>query len=63
VVSLGVATRCEEDGQDNVLLPVLERMGYKPQRAKTNIGLGRVVLDKPAEAGVQVAVGANEKGA
>ena len=42
VVALGVATRCRDDGSEDVVLPILERLGYKPQRAKTNIGLGRV---------------------
>ncbi len=42
VVALGVATRCDENGEDSVVAPILERLGYKPQRAKTNIGLGRL---------------------
>jgi hypothetical protein len=42
VVALGVGARCDEDGEDNVVAPILERLGYHPQRAKTNIGLGRV---------------------
>jgi ferredoxin len=41
VVCLGVGTRCDENGEDHVVGPILERLGYKPQRAKTNIGLGR----------------------
>jgi hypothetical protein len=60
VVVLGVATRCEEDGRDISVLPILEKLGYTPQRAKTNIGLGRLVADQPLclDSG-QVAVGAN----
>jgi hypothetical protein len=50
VVTLGVATRCEEDGGENTVLPVLKQLGYAPQRAKTNIGLGRLVSDGPAQA-------------
>src|SRR6202790_4522461 len=42
VVALGVGARCDEDGEENVVAPILERLGYHPQRAKTNIGLGRV---------------------
>src|SRR2546421_4389115 len=42
VVALGVGARCDEEGEDNVVAPILERLGYHPQRAKTNIGLGRV---------------------
>src|SRR5688500_15116536 len=43
VVALGVGTRCDENGEDNVVAPILERLGYKLERAKTNIGLVRVV--------------------
>src|SRR3984893_8651197 len=43
VVALGVATRCGEHGEEVVVAPVLEKLGYKLQRAKTNIGLGRMV--------------------
>jgi len=41
VVALGVGTRCDADGEEEVVGPVLERLGYKLERAKTNIGLGR----------------------
>jgi len=46
VVALGVSTRCDEDGEENVLAPILERLGYKLQRAKTNTGLSRVTNGK-----------------
>jgi ferredoxin len=42
VVALGVGTRCDESGEDDVVAPILERLGYKLERAKTNIGLGRI---------------------
>src|SRR5918996_1033591 len=42
VVALGVGTRCDEKGEDNVVAPVLERLGYSLHRAKTNVGLGLV---------------------
>ena len=42
VVAIGVGTRCDENGEENVVAPILERLGYKLERAKTNIGLGRV---------------------
>jgi ferredoxin len=42
VVALGVGTRCDEDGEEEVVAPILSRLGYKLERAKTNIGLGRV---------------------
>jgi ferredoxin len=42
VVALGVGTRCDEHGEENVVGPILERLGYKLHRAKTNTGLGRI---------------------
>jgi len=47
VIALGVGTRCDQDGEENVVAPILERMGYKLERAKTNVGLGRIT--NPAE--------------
>jgi ferredoxin len=48
VVALGVSTRCDEDGEENVVAPILKRLGYKLERAKTNTGLGRVTNGKEA---------------
>jgi ferredoxin len=48
VVALGVGTRCGADGEDHVLAPILERLGYKLERAKTNAGLGRIT-NRPVE--------------
>ncbi len=42
VVALGVGTRCDETGDDTVVSPILERLGYTLHRAKTNAGLGRI---------------------
>src|SRR5258708_11405185 len=42
VIALGVGTRCDADGEDRVVAPILERLGYKLERAKTNAGLGRI---------------------
>ena len=42
MVALGVGVRCDDQGEDNVVAPILERLGYKLERAKTNIGLGKV---------------------
>jgi hypothetical protein len=51
VVALGVGTRCDENGEDRVVAPILESLGYKLERAKTNIGLGRVnLVREPAAA-------------
>ena len=55
VVALGVGARCDEAGEENVVGPILERMGYKLERAKTNAGLGRItnpadVKNEPAGA-------------
>jgi hypothetical protein len=42
VVAIGVGTRCDENGEEHVVAPILERLGYNLERAKTNIGLGRI---------------------
>jgi hypothetical protein len=42
VVAIGVGTRCDEHGEDPIVAPILERLGYRLERAKTNIGLGRI---------------------
>jgi len=41
VISVGVSTRCDQDGNDS-LRGLLEREGYPTYRGKTNLGLGRV---------------------
>ena len=41
VLSIGVSTRCGGNGDETIVAPVLERLGYTLDRAKTNIGLGR----------------------
>jgi hypothetical protein len=43
-VVVGVGVRCDADGEEKIVLPILEKLGYNPQRAKTNIGLGRKVI-------------------
>jgi ferredoxin len=47
VVALGVGTRCNEQGGDDEVAPILEKLGYDLHRAKTNIGLGRIT-NRPA---------------
>jgi hypothetical protein len=42
VVAIGVGVRCDENGDENTIAPILEKLGYKLERAKTNIGLGRI---------------------
>jgi hypothetical protein len=41
VVTIGAGVRCDVQGDDTVVAPILERLGYNLERAKTNIGLGR----------------------
>lgn len=41
VVSIGAGVRCDQQGNDTVVAPILERLGYHLERAKTNVGLGR----------------------
>jgi ferredoxin len=56
VVALGVGARCDENGDENVVAPILQRLGYRIERAKTNTGLGRITnrAEKPSETGVAV---------
>jgi len=42
VVALGVGTRCDDSGDETIVAPILQRLGYKLERAKTNIGVGRI---------------------
>jgi hypothetical protein len=42
VIAIGVGARCDEEGEENEVAPILERLGYKLERAKTNVGLGRI---------------------
>lgn len=42
VVAVGLSTRCDEVGDDSILEPLLNELGYSLERAKTNLGLGRV---------------------
>lgn len=59
IMVMGVGTRCDENGEENVVAPILERLGYTLHRAKTNLGLGRPVLrklDVPAAAPEEVPV-------
>jgi len=53
VVALGVGTRCAENGEESVVAPILERMGYRIERAKTNTGLGRITnqIENPSDTG------------
>lgn len=41
VTAVGISTRCDENGEDNLLSPLLNKLGYHHYRAKTNMGLGR----------------------
>ena len=50
VIAIGVSTRCDQAGEDPVLAPLLENLGYTFSRAKTNMGLGRITNIHPEEA-------------
>jgi hypothetical protein len=41
VVSIGAGVRCDENGEDHIVGPIFERLGYTLARAKTNTGLGK----------------------
>ena len=49
VVSVGVSTRCDGEGEDSLLMPLLRDAGFTVARAKTNMGLGRVTNIQPPE--------------
>jgi hypothetical protein len=54
VLAVGCSTRCDEKGEDKVLAPLLEDLGYSFARAKTNLGLGRVTnVQKKEQVGDQ----------
>lgn len=42
VTAVGISTRCDEDGEETQLAEKLEELGYGFERAKTNMGLGRL---------------------
>lgn len=42
VTAVGISTRCDEDGEETQLAEILEELGYGAERAKTNMGLGRL---------------------
>ncbi len=56
VVSVGVSTRCDSDGNDD-LGDILEQAGYALGRAKTNVGLGRSDLAHSGNIAASSAVG------
>ena len=56
VVTIGAGVRCDAQGDDTVVAPILERLGYNLARAKTNVGLGR--RGAPAQASEREAVSA-----
>jgi hypothetical protein len=60
VIVLGVQTRCDDDGEERLVLPVLRRLGYDPVRAKTNVGLGRAT-NPPSESPTNSPLAAGEE--
>jgi hypothetical protein len=54
VVAVGISTRCDAQGEDALLAPLLAELGYAFERAKTNMGLGRITnIEKTETAGDQ----------
>ncbi len=49
VMTVGVSTRCDERGNDELLAPLLASLDSTPERAKTNMGLGRVTNQQQTE--------------
>jgi hypothetical protein len=42
VIAIGVGARCDDEGREQEVFAELQRLGYEPVRAKTNLGLGRI---------------------
>jgi ferredoxin len=42
VIAIGVGARCDDEGHELEVFAELQRLGYEPVRAKTNLGLGRI---------------------
>lgn len=42
VVAIGISTKCDEKGEDSLLAERLDDLGASFERAKTNLGLGRI---------------------
>ena len=61
VVSIGAGVRCDERGDDTVVAPIFERLGYPLARAKTNIGLGRRGAATSASASAEASAEAPER--
>lgn len=49
VTAVGVSTRCDDDGEDKLLGPLIDEMGLPRPRAKTNMGLGRATNFETAD--------------
>ena len=56
VVAIGAGARCDDKGEEDVVGPILERLGYKIERAKTNIGLGLPSTVQPQDVKKEVMV-------
>jgi hypothetical protein len=50
VIAIGVGARCDFDGEERTIAPILERNGYKLERAKTNAGYGRITNELRGQA-------------
>lgn len=42
IIVIGVGARCDAQGEEKVVAPILESLGYELKRAKTNFGLAAV---------------------
>jgi len=42
VTTVGISTRCNDKGEENILSTLLNKLNYTHFRAKTNMGLGRI---------------------
>ena len=54
VTAVGISTRCDNEGEDSILAPLLEEIGLPHYRAKTNMGLGRLTNGDAMKIGEEI---------
>jgi hypothetical protein len=57
VVAIATGVRCDENGEENDVAPIVQRLGFKLVRAKTNFGLGRITNPEAIKAGAGAGAG------
>ena len=58
MTELGVGKPYNANGDENIVAPILEKLGYELHRAKTNVGLGRITNPDALQAAQKEPAGA-----